>query len=227
MEVDIIQIQRELAGIYGPEHYYSQKYMAEELKYSGQIQEWMKNRLPPLGPQARILDIGPGYGTLAAWAGILTGAFPMTIDRNQYMTPDVLDEFDILSLTGDIERQDIPADDLDAVIMTEVLEHFNFKALPTMTKIRKAMRPGALLFLSTPDALSQWGKVTKYKKIEDIPEFDPSKNTYDNPEWMDCHIWQYAWNEINDLLIGAGFKIEIIDFSLSPGGIHFNILAEV
>ena len=39
----------------------------------------------------------------------------------------------------------------DAGIMTESLEHLNFQAPPTLARVRAALRPGAVLWLSTPD----------------------------------------------------------------------------
>ncbi len=218
-------IQARLVEIYGPNHYYTTNYMQEELQYSGHIPEWMEIHLPPLGRTARILDIGPGYGTLAAYAGRLTGASVFCLDRVPLISKEVGDEFGLVHFTGDIERQEMIADDLDAVIMTEVLEHFNFKATPTLTKIRKAMVPGGFLFLSTPDSGSKWGKTNVYSGIDAMPTFDPSTDSYDKPVWKDGHIWQYDRQELETLMYYSGFHIKHLDYSHSPGGMHFNLLA--
>ncbi len=221
----IAAVQAKLAEIYGPNHYYTTNYTKHEESYWGHIPGWMEIHLMPMGRQARILDIGPGYGTLAAYASRLTGASVLLLDRMPFINKDVRQEFGLVQFTGDVERQEMPASDLDAVLMTEVLEHFNFKALPTLTKIRHAMTPQGFLFLSTPDSGSRWGKTNTYSGIDMIPTFNPETDSYDKPVWKDGHIWQFSKDELESLLYYAGFTIKHMDYSASNGGIHFNLLA--
>lgn len=217
-------IQDRLKVLYGPEHYYTSRYVIEELSYCGHIPEWMGDLLWPLDYNHYILDIGPGYGTLAALASRLSGLRVQTVDRMCYIPQEVRNEFNLNCRMDDIERYFSPLPNTDVVIMTEVLEHFNFHPVPTLTRIRKSMTPGGTLFLSTPDADS-WGRTAIYPRLEAIPEFDPEHQTYNDPIWQDRHIWQYTEGELRWVLESAGFKIELFGKSESVGGEHFNLTA--
>jgi len=77
--------------------------------------------------------------------------------------------------------------------------------------------------LSTPDAGSNGGRTTKYySSLADLPA--PTSTS----TWIDDHVWQFTHDEVQDVLIGAGFLLR--DITTSPGSIgctHLNIYAEV
>ena len=104
------------------------------------------------------------------------------------------------------------------IILTEILEHFNYNPVPTLKKIRNLLTENGRLYLSTPDA-SQWGRVTKYySTISDMPA--PRRGL----PLFDAHIYQYKKQELLNILISAGFVIQ--RFGYSPGylaGRHFNL----
>jgi SAM-dependent methyltransferase len=151
------EIRECVAACYDPDSYYITKYRHEELGYCGAIPAEMENYMRP---GHTVLDIGPGYGTLAAWASELTNNRVTTVDRVPYMTIAVRSRFGIRALTEfDIERFTVASPSLlealdslplDHVIMTECLEHFNLNPIPTLTRIRQAMSGSGRLYLSTP-----------------------------------------------------------------------------
>jgi SAM-dependent methyltransferase len=121
---------------------------------------------------------------------------------------------------GNIEQTAIPwPESFDAVIMTEVIEHFNFHPVPTMRKIAQALRPGGSLFLSTPDADS-WGRLERYSSYRDMPPPDPNVPT------DDIHIYQFTEGELREVVADAG--LEIKQLARAPGrwGYHLNVQAE-
>jgi SAM-dependent methyltransferase len=226
MVVNIIAaVQARLKEIYGPASYYSTNYCPEEAQYWGHIPAWMEQHLPTISKPVEILDIGPGYGTLAAVAVRLTGVAAMVMDRVTYIPNDVMREFHLVRYTDDVERGGmwpfLPG--LDVVLMTEVLEHFNFHPLPTLRNIVKLMKDNGRLYLSTPDADSKWGRTGLYDSLDTIPAYDPAKHSYNNPEWRDGHIWQYTETELRVLIERAGLVPLRWDYSFSPGGRHFNV----
>lgn len=215
---ELEQVQVRLRAIYGPGHYYTDTYSHQELSYSGRVPHWMQEHIR----DCSVLDIGPAYGTLAAYSRILSpDADIVAVDARRYMSDNVIQEFGITFISGDIERDILPYRDFGAVILTEVLEHFNFHPVPTLHKIRGMMAPGGKLFLSTPDAGS-WGRVTDlYGSLDEIPEFAGASDV-----WLDRHVWQYTESELLDVLARAGFRVAGLDYSVSPGGRHFNVMAE-
>lgn len=216
--------QSKLRGIYSaiPGHYYNKCYSACEHDYHWDIAAWMHDVPVTLG---HVLDIGAAYGTLAAYASLLGAASVTVIDKLPYITPEVKAEFGLTVLLGDIERQEVghklPAQ-YDTIILTEVLEHFNFHPLPTMERIVAALNPGGVLLLSTPDQAS-WGKQACYFScLNDMPPYGPGH--IDDP-WIDGHMWHYSENDLQWLLKAAGLTVHQWSKTLSEGGMHFNVVA--
>ena len=196
-------------------------YRTEEVLYwmhiPGWISEWAESARPE-----RILDIGAGYGTLAIFCAKLTGAAVYCLDIETHRIAESLREANGLVVhLGSIETGDLDwAGTVDAVVMTEVLEHFNFHPVPTMGKIAAALVPGGRLFLSTPDAMS-WGRVDGCPdSYRDLPPPDP-----DVP-FEDRHIYQFTEDEAREVLAASGF--EVLRLERAPGrwGLHLNIEAE-
>ncbi len=210
-------IQSRLKVLYGPDNYYTTKYSGEEASYVGAIPRWMGLRVK-LGD---VLDIGPGYGTLACCASAMGAVSVTTIDRVPFMSLEVIDEFHLIALNGDIERNcpTLAPDTYDTIIMTEVLEHLNFHPLQTLQKIAASMKSGGCLYLSTPDQ-SSWGKLThRYPELGAMPRYDEG---HAQDEWLDEHIWHYTEYEVQCMLNFTGLIQVGWNTSISPGGRHFN-----
>lgn len=104
-------------------------------------------------------------------------------------------------------------------ILTEVLEHFNFQAVPTLTKLRNAVSEGGRLFLSTPDS-SEWGKTYKYfERYEDLPQPGPGHPLHDD------HVWQFNRSELETVVSEAGWRIRRFAYARGEGRRHFNLEA--
>ncbi len=215
-------IQQQLRALYGPDHYYSTKYADEEGGYIGCIPRWlsMQGRANPLGD---VLDIGPAYGALACYASSLGATSVTTLDRVPYMSLEVIDQFKLIALEGDIERNcpTLAPKTYNTIIMTEVLEHLNFHPLATLKKIHDSLRTRGILYISTPDQESAWGKLTKrYAEVGLLPRYDESK--VDAP-WYDEHIWHYSETELRCMFAFVGLHVVGWEYSESPGGRHFNV----
>jgi predicted SAM-dependent methyltransferase len=126
-------------------------------------------------------------------------------------------EFGLEFQRGNAELDPVPwTGRFDVILMTEVLEHFNFQPVPTLRKIRDALAPGGVFFLSTPDS-KEWGVDVKYyKHLSDLPV-----PTRDKPI-VDDHVWQYSLDELRGVLQQAGFSIKRLEYSGSPR--HFNVM---
>jgi SAM-dependent methyltransferase len=195
-------------------------YRTEEILYwlhlPGWIAEWAADESP-----SRMLDIGAGYGTLALFCAKLTGATVACLDIESHrMAESAMAPNGVTIREGNIETDSLDwAGSVDGVVMTEILEHFNFHPVPTMINIADALVPGGRLFLSTPDAAS-WGRVEGCpESYGDLPLPDARMPIEDR------HIYQFSEDEVREVLTESGFRV--LRFERAPGrwGLHHNVEA--
>lgn len=209
-----------------PEAYYRDNYAPVEPLYWSKIAAWMvedsiERHYVRKQSVKGIVDLGCGYGTLLSFAAGIYGTTGTCFDVESYLQPGIQRKYRLQFLERNIEKDPFPDDRLyDVAIMTEVIEHLNFQPVPTLKKIYNILDEGGTFFLSTPDAGSSWGKTTKYySSLNEIPELDL------NVEWIDDHIWQYSWKELEGVMHEAGFKIRKMERSDGVQGKHFNVWA--
>jgi len=212
----ILPIQDQIASLDNPGGYYATTYRQDETLYWANLPEWMRQDAGR-HKAARVLDIGCGYGTLLAFAAEVYRAAGYCMDVTHYI-PRFGEIRGFHFTTGNIQLDPVPqSGSFDVILMTEVLEHFNFDPLPTLKKIHDALARDGVFFLSTPDA-DEWGRQTKYyAKLEDLPPADPSK------KFIDDHIWIYNRQELLSLMAQAGFRIDRFAYSPGVGHRHFNL----
>jgi SAM-dependent methyltransferase len=223
----IAAIQRDIARAdRSPEHYYANRYSREETRYWSRIAGWMVEDYIERSdgrhtPARAILDIGCGYGTLLAYASQLYGAPGTCFDVVGYLQPEIMQRYGLTYARGSVEANALPPGaTYDVIIMTEVLEHFNFQPVPTLSKIRASLADGGAFFLSTPDAESSWGRITKYyPSLDSLPPLDTTATR------IDGHVWQYSQAELERVLMLAGFAIRSLERVNGAQGKHFNVWA--
>lgn len=218
VDPELEAVQDHIASFDTPGGYYRTTYRYAEPQYWSFFPKWMRE---DAGTRkvTRILDIGCGYGTLLTLAVRIYGAQGYCLDSTPYAAALARKDGLIFSQSN-IELDPIPwKEKFDVIIMTEVIEHFNFHPTPTLEKIRAALAPGGLFFLSTPDARS-WGRTTKYfKRLEDIPP-PPSRPA----KVIDDHIWVYGRSDLLRVARTAGLKVERLEISNPKSASHFNLL---
>jgi SAM-dependent methyltransferase len=204
--------------------YYSDEYRVYEAFFWYKIAGWMvedavERRSTDLKGPFQILDLGCGYGTLLSFATIIYGAAGICLDQASTLFPNMSETYDVTYVYGDIEGQPLPSSGIfQVLIMTEVLEHFNFKPVPTLRKIREALAPNGSFFLSTPDAEGGWGrKLLYFRSLPDAPSLDLGRKRVDD------HIWHYNELELTAVLQEAGFKIKRLERTENRGRKHFNV----
>ena len=174
----IASIQGQIASLDTPGGYYATTYRRDEQRYWANLPGWIRTNAER-HKVTRVLDIGCGYGTLLAFATELYYAEGYCIDVTQYI-PQFGKSRGFHFTAGNIQLDPVPEPgSFDVILMTEVLEHFNFSPLPTLKKIHDALAPGGVFFLSTPDA-DEWGRQTKYyTHLKDLPPADRSSKFID------------------------------------------------
>ena len=203
-----------------PKGFYRITYRYAEPEYWANFPKWMRQEASER-KVARVLDIGCGYGTLLSLAVKIYGAKGYCLDSTPYIAK--LAQADGLHFKqSNIELDPVPfPEKFDVILMTEVLEHFNFNPVPTLKKIRESLAPGGRFYLSTPDAKT-WGKVQKYfKRLSDMPD-PPTKPT----KVIDEHIWVYDKSELLRVVKAAGFRVAKLEISNPNAASHFNVVLE-
>ena len=197
--------------------HYARAYRAEETSYWQHIPQWILEDHRRLG-FTRCLDIGCAYGTLAVFGRRLGCAVYCTDFNGTYMSPLLRETYGLHYAVNNIELEPLPwPGQFDLIILTEVLEHFNFHPLPTLKKIRDLLTDDGRLYLSTPDA-AEWGRQTKYyRSLEEIPLPDAARQVVDD------HLWQYDEKELLGVLEQAGFKVARQAYSPGVSARHFNL----
>jgi len=198
--------------------YYRSAYRSEELFYWHPVAKWLYQDAP-LYRKGRILDLGSAYGTLAVYASRLFGSGAHCVDFTDcYLSDALREKYEMCFAVNNIELDPLPWEgQFDVIIFTEILEHLNFNPVPTLQKLRAALKPDGKLYLSTPDA-DDWGRLPSYPSFRAMPMPQP-----DVPV-VDAHIYQYTMTEVRELAAAAGFRVERAGHAIGVGGRHINVV---
>ena len=196
----ISEIQEEIKAA-DPESYYAKTYWKHEAACWRGIPSWI---VSDYGGEEGLscLDIGAAYGTLSIFCKRALDCIVHALDCRDYYFNEALRRKNRIPLTvGNIQTEDFSFPELfDFVIMTEVLEHFNFNPALTMLNISYLLKPGGRIYISTPDG--EASPKGKYKYYVDMPDPDPKA------AHIEGHIHHYDHHELNILLVTTGFQIE-------------------
>jgi SAM-dependent methyltransferase len=97
----------------------------------------------------------------------------------------------------------------DAVILCEVIEHFNFNPLPTLKETNRVLKPGGLLYVGTPNLVSIKNRLSMIKgqSYRDPIEYyfqqlDKRFNIIVSTHWR-----EYTMAEMAEMIEKMGFEI--------------------
>lgn len=116
----------------------------------------------------------------------------------------------------DIETEKLPFHDsqFDVVLFNELFEHLRINPIFTMREVHRILKPGGLLFLSTPNLRSLAGLANFLLKNRCYScEADP----YDEFSKLEGlghmgHVREYTTREITEFLGRIGFEVREIVF---------------
>lgn len=206
-------VQEEIVSCYrldAPQRhgYYEKYYRPEERFYWFPILNWIQN----LASVERVADIGAAYGTLLLYTiKCHKPTYVLAVDALKDLSPNLIDRYNIHHLNMDIERSNLDGlGQFDLLLFTETIEHLNFHPMLILKRLRRMLSRDGVMILTTPDA-AQWGRVTKYyPSLSAIPLYSGQA-----AEWIDDHIWQYTREEVEKIILDAGFNI--VKFAYAPG----------
>jgi len=214
-----VEIAQRTVAAHDPHPHYLEAYRDSERRYWEHIPGWIAEDFGD-GAEA-CLDVGCAYGTLMVYCKQVTGATAYGVDFvPHYMSEALVAAEGLEYAVSNVELDPIPWDrTFDIVVMTEVLEHLNFQARPTLEKLAAAMSPGGRFYLSCPDAAA-WGPNHRYyERYEDLPM--PSHDR--RGAIIDDHVWHFTQDELRSVVESAGFEIVRLAHARGDGSRHFNL----
>jgi len=164
------------------------EYIESSEQRKKQLSFLLKQTLPfILSPSPRILDVGAGAGLFVQLA-IEHGLEAQGIEPSAFLANYAIKQgLPVINSS----MPDYPPDSFDAVYMTDVLEHIAAPA-SLLLAYNKILKPGGVLFATTPDASSTLARVMRSR-------------------WWHyrlAHIGYYNKKTLNHLMSKTGFELK-------------------
>ena len=214
---EVFRCQKEIAAS-NPHPHYPRAYRGEEIFYWLHIAKWIYEQRDH-DHARKCLDIGCAYGTLALYCRRVLGCQTYCTDLiPNYMNPSLAASNGFVFQVNNIELDPFPwKTSFDLILLTELIEHFNFHPVPTLEKIRGLLAPGGRLYISTPDAL-RWGREGHYPTYRSMPL--PTRET----PYVDRHVYLYDEAEVREIVDAAGLRVVTWDYSPGVEERHLNMV---
>jgi len=115
----------------------------------------------------------------------------LDIDPEPYMR--IAEACNVNVVRCNLERDELGVDNADCAVFTEVLEHIHYYYVPlVLSKINRALKPGGVLVLTTPNIASLFRRLRLLLGMQPIYHY---------------HVREYTMREVVSLLREAGFEI--------------------
>lgn len=176
--------------------YYDLAYRPAEVSYWEDLIERIQEETNKID-SPKILDIGIAYGTLSTFCKEVNKSAKLTaVDFVRYISDDLIKSLEIDFRFANFEKENVIFENnFDIILLTEVLEHFNFNPIHTINKIANILSDGGSLFISTPNSESKlWGRLKEYNSYKDMPSIE------EDILIRDQHIYQFSFSEISEIM---------------------------
>lgn len=198
------------------------------------ICEWIYNSCLNNKKILRILEIGSGIGLMSiaikkiiesdiniTWLNLDSVEEDARIVKNSELL--ARKKYGINTMHGNVETVSCNVFDeygkFDIVILTEVLEHFNYNPVPTLMKIKRWVSPNGMIFISTPSGKAGKG-IRYYDSFKDMPIYEDCDQC--PPLRFDYyHSFEYSYEECLDLFTCTGLFVKKFDYCVNGGGFNF------
>ena len=171
-----------------------------------------------------ILDIGVGYGFLAAAmkkAGHRVFALDFFYGE---VAEEVCRQFAIPLLMLNMEVHEMPFQDesFDVVVLAEVIEHFTSDPLRPLQKVHRILKEDGMLIVTTPNSLSAVNRIKRFLGQGNRLIYHRPVMVSGNP-YLYGHHRLFCMDELQELLEKAGYQVcnrqFILPGKVSPGGV--------
>ncbi|HHO50010.1 MAG TPA: class I SAM-dependent methyltransferase [Deltaproteobacteria bacterium] len=124
--------------------------------------------------------------------------------------------FDLSVVQCDIEHEPLPlpSDTWDVAVFNELFEHLRINPIFTLREVRRVLKPGGLLLLSTPNLRSLFGL---YNFVFRSRAYSCSADVYAQYAKLEeighmGHVREYTVPEVVEFLDHVGFDVESVTF---------------
>lgn len=143
--------------------------------------------------------------------------FGVDIDPERFATS--ISELGLIVHECNIEQDQLPFADesVDVVVFNEIFEHLRIDLIATFREIRRILKPGGRVFLSTPNGLSlaHWARLFLKRKFG--PDVFLEYQKLGRLGHMG-HVREYCVNEVLDFLINMDFMPDYVCYRGRYGG---------
>lgn len=191
-----IEQAQDLVERMAPNPYYADHYRGYEADYLQGVADIVAEQPPGL----RVLEIGPGWGTLSVWM-VNHGHDVTVLDYlpvGTFIAEQLLRRTGIRYVQGAIDEDAPPADlrtDYELVVMTQVLPHLKWSPLQATRNVAAVMHPRAMLVTSALDAECYPHIMPAHRHWAYVPQWHPGAEP--TPELEVC---MYTREDLTGLL---------------------------
>ena len=187
--------------------------------------DWITAQLTRLAAQrgGAALEVGPGSGVYVPMLARLFDRVTVSDVHDAYLDAAralAADHANVTVVQDDIRRPALPSASFDVVLCTEVIEHIG-ESRAALAGMRRLLRPGGMLLLSTPQ---RWSPLEVCSKIAFLPVvIDLVRLVYREPILPTGHINLMTAGELRRQLAEAGFAIR----ESHASGLYVPVVAEM
>ena len=179
-----------------PGPYYRDHYRGYEADYLQDVIDL----LLPLGSGRRVLEVGPGWGTLAVW--MTDRAHQVTVLDQQpvgtYIAEDLLRHMGIRYVQGAIDEYALPdgiSGQFDLVVMTQVIPHLKWRPDAALRHVNHVLATSGRLITSALDSRCYPHVTPAFERWQDVPVYE---------SWLtpvpDVEVCMYTQETFRELL---------------------------
>ena len=187
--------------------------------------DWIAAQLTRLAAERRgvALEVGPGSGIYIPLLARLFDRVTVCDVHDAYLDAArqiALDHANVVAVLDDIRRPSLPAASFDVVLCTEVIEHV-LESRAALAGMRRLLRPGGTLVLSTPQRYSPLEICSKIAFLPGV--IDLVRLIYREPILPTGHVNLMTAREVHRQLTEAGFSIR----ESHTSGVYIPLVAEL
>jgi len=186
--------------------------------------DWITDRLTRLaaGHRGAVLEVGPGSGVYVPLLARLFDRVTVSDVHDAYLDAAralAASHANVAVVQDDIRRPGLPAGSFDVVLCTEVIEHIA-ESRAALAGMRRLLRPGGVLVLSTPQRHSPLEVCSKIAFLPGV--IGLVRLVYREPILPTGHVNLMTAREVRHQLADAGFTIR----ESYTSGLYVPVLAE-